>query len=70
MHAHVGMTKAPFKNALFWAQKELNIQRAKKQQRNLDEYLSKLPGVKELKDEIYTETRYQKLEAMADLQVR
>ena len=46
MHASPGMTYSPFKNAIFWAQEELNKQRRNRGLRELPEYICTLPGVK------------------------
>ena len=68
MHAHPGMTWSPFKNAIYWAQHELNVQRRKLGLADLDEYVTSLPGVKELKQEVAAGRRTIRLEAMLDLQ--
>jgi hypothetical protein len=67
MHATPGMTKSPFKNAIYWCEYELNTQRRLAGKREYDEYITSLPGVKGLKDEIYAESRTQKLTMMVDL---
>lgn len=61
------MTKNIFKNAIAWLQWELNNQRRRKNLHELEEYVCNLPGVKELKDEIYTDKRTQMIEMMVDM---
>ena len=53
------MTKSIFKNCLAWAQKELNEQLLVKKKNSMKEYICNLSGVKERKDKIYSEIRYQ-----------
>ena len=69
MHSTEGMTKGPFKTAIFWAERELNKQRTLRNLPPYSEYLVSLPGIRCLRDEIYSGARTQKLEHMVDLQV-
>lgn len=62
------VTKGVFKPMLAWAQAKLNAQLSARLLPIKKEYVCTLPGVKERKDEIYTNARQQHMEHMTDLQ--
>ena len=67
LYKHPGITKAIFKNALYWAESELNHQLTSRGVRETSEYIVNMTGVKNLKDEVYSSARTRKLESMVDM---
>ena len=62
------VTKGVFKPMLAWAQSKLNEQLAARLLPHRPDYVCKLPGIRERKDEIFKNTRQQHMEMMTDLQ--
>lgn len=62
------VSKGIFKPMLAWAQAKLNEQRTARKLSPLPDYVGKLPGIRERKDEIYTGSRLCHMEFMTDLQ--
>lgn len=62
------VTKGVFKPMLAWAQSKLNDQLAARLLPIRPDYVCKLPGIRERKDEIFKSTRQQHMEHMTDLQ--
>ena len=62
------VTKSIFKGMLAWAQAKLNEQLRARMLKEREAYVCSLPGIKERKDEIYTNQRMCHMEHMTDLQ--
>ena len=62
------VTKGVFKPMLAWAQSSLNDQLAARLLPHRPDYVCKLPGIRERKDEIFKNTRQLHMEHMTDLQ--
>jgi hypothetical protein len=63
-----GMTKGVYKPMLAWAQARLNQQLSERLLPPMPEYVCRLPGIKERKDEIWTGRRESHMQHMTDLQ--
>ena len=62
------VSKSIFKTMLAWAQARLNQQLSERLLSPLAAYVCNLPGIKERKDEIFSNARQQHIEHMTDLQ--
>lgn len=68
LHATPGMTKAIAKNCLAWLTDELKSQGEKFDMEFPRGYVTNMPGIKALKDEIYNKARTCRVELCEDLQ--
>ena len=62
------VAKSIFKTMLAWAQARLNQQRSERLLSPLPAHVCNLPGIKERKNEIFSNARQQHMEHMTDLQ--